>query len=256
MEAGAQTLRSARANTHRGVAEYSDGAVMATSTQRQFSTWRRRSQAKKGEVIGVADSTDVKECPIKAVREKSNDDGTREITLKGASEDVKRLAGALLYGMKWVRLTASGELETSDVYDKAPAPTYDPEMQNIWRFDPHAVGAAQMRLFYDDPEMQDPKNKWSRDHRAIYLQGISGYSGKDEYVRRATLLTEAGFSCLRSRRGDDGKYWEIWYLPDPCCGRGPIKGMKTSDEVKKWIFKNIGPGSVALEGEHWGLSID
>lgn len=189
--------------------------------------------------------------------ERTNAGGAHEITISGEKEDVVALAGALQYGMKWIRMLANGTIETSDVYTHPPAPTDDPDMQNIWQFDPLPEGAGvQMRLFRDDPEMKDPKNEWSRNNRSIYLQSIQGYAEKGVYKERAKKLAEAGFECLRSRRGKDGKYWEIWYLPSPCCGRGPIKDMKTSDEVKKWIMTTIGPGTLTMGGEHWGLSID
>ena len=179
------------------------------------------------------------------------------ITIRGEKEDIVRLAGALQYGMKWIRMRPDGEIETSDVYTTPPVPIADPGMRNIWQLDPLPEGASvQMKLFYDDPEMQEPKRDWSKKHRSIYLQSIQGYDGQDAYVSRAKRLAEAGFVCLRSCRGDDGKYWEIWYLSGPCCGRGPLKDMKTADEIKEWVLNTIGPGTVTLSGEHWGLSID
>ena len=194
---------------------------------------------------------------LRVTRETTNEDGSHEITINGEKDAVVQLAGALQYGVKWIRMLASGEIETSDVYMRPPAPTDDPQMQNIWQFDPLPKDIpVQLTLRYDDPEMRDPKNEWSKHNREIFLQSIQGYAGQEAYIARAKRLAEAGFTCLRSRRGDDGKYWEMWYLPYPCGGRGPIKDMKTSDEIKKWVFKNISPGNVTMGGEHWGLSAD
>ena len=193
---------------------------------------------------------------LRVEREKHEKDFST-VTLRGTKEDIVRLAGALQYGMKWIRMWPNGEIETSDVYAMPPSPIDDVELQNIWQFDPLPEGAdVQMKLLRDDPKMQEPKSEWSKKHRSLYLQSIQGYAGRDAYVSRAKRLMEAGFICLRSRRGDDGKYWEIWYLPSPCCGRGPLKDMKTADEVTAWVCNTIGPGTVTLGGEHWGLALD
>ncbi len=194
---------------------------------------------------------------LRVSREHTTEDGRHEVTLSGEKEDVVAFVGAIQFGMKWVKLTGDGTIGVADVFKGTPSPIDDPEMQNVWCFDPlPPEEPVQMQLLYDDPEMKDPKHEWSREHRAIFLQSIQGYAGRDAYKHRAERLLEAGFSCLRSRRGDDGKYWEIWYLPGVCCGRGPIKDMKTSDEVMKWVLNSIGPGTLTMGGEHWGLSID
>lgn len=195
--------------------------------------------------------------PIRVIVERHNEDGTHEITLRGSKDDMAQIAGALQYGMKWVRITASGVLQSTDVYTRLPDPIDDPELQDIWRHVPLSEDApVQMRLFYDDPAMREPAREWSKNNRAIYLQSISGYAGREAYVERAKQLEAAGFVCLRSRRGDSGRYWEIWYLPSPAHGRGPIEAMRTTGEIMGWVMRAIGPGNLTTSGEQWGLAAD
>lgn len=39
-----------------------------------------------------------------------------------------------------------------------------------------------------------------------------GYT-KDRYKVEVGKLESWGFECCRSRRGDNGKFWELWFLP-------------------------------------------
>lgn len=96
---------------------------------------------------------------------------------------------------------------------------------------------------------------------AIYIQSIQGYGGN--YEERAEKLKKAGFVCLREVKRTDGlwkwieqKYWEIWYLADPMFAKGPIKGIKTVEEVRQWVSYEISPGNISIEGDRWGLCID
>jgi hypothetical protein len=92
---------------------------------------------------------------------------------------------------------------------------------------------------------------------AVYVQHICGYNYSPEnYAKKAATLEGAGFSCLRSRRGDNGSYWEVWYLPGPWAGAGPLCGVKKTSAIIEWICRFVGPGTIEAGGEHWGLSVD
>lgn len=88
---------------------------------------------------------------------------------------------------------------------------------------------------------------------AIFVEHIQGYSG--DWKGKAEKMEAAGFELLRSRRGKDGKIWEVWFLPATWFARGPIKGFK-HDKIRTWLFQVISPGNVTIAGERWGLAID
>lgn len=89
----------------------------------------------------------------------------------------------------------------------------------------------------------------------MYVHHITGYAGQEYYKGRADLLESAGFVCLRSEKGKDGKYWEVWYLPGAYAAEGPIKD-KTPEEIKSWVLNEVRPGNLEIVGENWGLSPD
>ena len=156
-----------------------------------------------------------------------------------SEEELAALEG-MSHSTKWVRII-DGKLEVCEAYK--PTPVEDPHLEF------HFPAANNPVLHHTHPSKD-------RLTGAIYVQHILGYRTDISYKDQAKLLEKAGFECLRSRRGDDGLTWEIWYLASPFLGEGPIKGMKTTTEIRKWLFNEIRPGEVTLEGEHWGLSVD
>ena len=145
-----------------------------------------------------------------------------------------------VHAAKWIRMV-EGKLDVCEAF--RPTPLNDPHLEF------HFPAANNPVLHHRNP-------KSDRKTGAIYVQHITGYSGDAVYKERAKLMEKAGFDCLRSRRGEDGLTWEIWYLASPILGKGPIKNMKTSEDIRKWLFDNVNPGEVSIEGEHWGLGIE
>ena len=183
-----------------------------------------------------------------------NDTGKGEITIAGTSEDI-RLIELMILGTSWIRRGLVG-VEESKAYHDAPSPINDPKLEDHWPIEPLVTPSSQYKLFVDEDEHEkQARAKGKMDFRSIYVSGITAYASGDIYVARAKLLDDAGFICLRSRRGDDGKYWEIWYLAGPTNAQGAIKG-KNSDEIVNWLCKVVGPGSISIEGVHWGAVLD
>lgn len=96
---------------------------------------------------------------------------------------------------------------------------------------------------------------------AVLVESIAGYGGKDEYEIAAKKLTEAGFIRLRSDVvdngrlvGKEGERWELWYLPSPYSGKGPIADLRSTQEVSSWVMRNVGAGRVMEVGRTWGAS--
>lgn len=58
----------------------------------------------------------------------------------------------------------------------------------------------------------------------------------ENYVRESEKLTSYGFIQLRSKREEDGGYWEIWYLPGVWCAKGDLKKIvdDITTKAKTW----------------------
>lgn len=88
---------------------------------------------------------------------------------------------------------------------------------------------------------------------AIFVQHIQGYDS-GSYETRARRMRKAGFVRLRSRKGRDGKYWEIWYLCGAWAAKGEIANMKHAD-IKAWLFREIRPGQTWVDAKMWALGV-
>ena len=176
-----------------------------------------------------------------------------EIHISGNAGDIRAIE-LMMLGVAWVRRGKQG-LEISEAYEKPPALTDDPSLSEHWPTD-IVPPAVQYRLFMDEDEQQKQgRLKFGLDFRAIYVSSITAYAGTDVYAARASLLEGAGFMCLRSRRDNEGKYCESWFLPGQSCTKGTIKG-KNHEEIVSWLMQSVGPGSISVEGRYWGASIE
>lgn len=142
--------------------------------------------------------------------------GDHRINISGLTElEQERLEGALL-GQWWVT-GAGGRLQFSPAREPAPAPTED-EMMPQWRKPQDGDGTEQYQTeLFGDMELTGRSS-------SILIQHLCGYSYTPEgYKANAEFLESCGFACMRSRRGDDGRYWEIWFLPGLWAARGRLK---------------------------------
>lgn len=173
--------------------------------------------------------------------------GNTEIHFTGEPEEIEALDVALSSGMYWVRHTKKRGLEKVHAFKEIPELVDDdisPFFTKVVYFQPGNV----KRL---DKNLHDEEKDRKRDP-SFFVQSIYGYS--DNYEKKAKMLEEVGFECLRSRRGKDGKYWEIWYLPGIWRLKGELKGKKTEDVIR--FLCSLGVGSFETSGRHWGLSAD
>lgn len=92
-------------------------------------------------------------------------------------------------------------------------------------------------------------------HQSFFVQHICGYDARELYEKRATRMRDVGFSKCVSEKGADGKCWEIWYLCDPVCATGELKG-KSAKEILSWLMREITPGQIETDTVHYGLGID
>jgi hypothetical protein len=160
------------------------------------------------------------------------------IHITSEDEGARDMFEAAWNGGKWLRFN-QGKLETVDYYETPPK-IVDEDMKPYW---PVARAPRQEELLFKGGVGCMP---------GIIVKHLHGYSGK--YEEKAALLIECGFECMRSQKSESSQYWEHWYLPGTWCAKGPINGMKV-DAIVKWLFRNVSPGNVVIEGDNWGLSI-
>lgn len=149
------------------------------------------------------------------------------VTISGLTEEERDMVTAAIEGgLKWIRTTDHGRLACRDGFNKL-LPVDDEKMLPFWReFDPkHEGGEVQTVL--------DLGVDLAPHHPSITIQNLCGHNyTRENYRRQAELLESWGFECLRSRRGNDGKYWEVWFLSSLWCAKDDLKG--------------------ALSNGHWG----
>lgn len=170
-----------------------------------------------------------------------------EITLKGTADEVKAIE-RMLKSAVWVR-NCEGTLQVHDAFEAPTPPVGDPATSDQWPTDERIAKLGCVR------RRKSGMDRWSINYRAIYVHHICGYDGEKTYADRADALERVGFSCMRSRRGSNGGFWEVWYLPGASFAEGPLRGA-SSERILEWVHKNIQPGVVEFAGERWCLTYD
>jgi hypothetical protein len=89
---------------------------------------------------------------------------------------------------------------------------------------------------------------------SIIIQHLCGYHYTPEnYKRQAEYLESLGFECLRSRRGADARYHELWLLSGLWSAKGGLKeslgnggsyGNKELNKAVKFLCRNASFGTL------------
>lgn len=170
-------------------------------------------------------------------------DGTGSITFEGNLEEIENIENALTTGTYWIRKDDEDNIIFVSAY-KPPAKLEDHDIN------PYFKKGTIRRLTKGLLKKDDTSSDQSC---SFFVQHLGGYG--DYYSKNISQMENAGFECLRSRRGKDGKYWEIWYLPGLWAGKGPLEKVKTKREVIKFLSQ-LGVGQFEVATEHWGLALD
>lgn len=166
---------------------------------------------------------------------------TTAITLEaGEGEDLADFE-TMLGSHKWIRQNEYEELESAPAHIDPPI-LFDKDIDPIWHGKPATI--RQLR----EAEKKDI-NVYT--HRSFYVQHIAGYDG--DRFRKAQKLVLCGFSVLRSKRGINGKCWEIWYLPGAWAAEGELRN-KSEDKILDWLIHEIRLGTIDLSGQSLGLA--
>lgn len=145
------------------------------------------------------------------------------MTIEGTEEEMEILEG-MLAGATWVKY-ADGKTHAIESFKSPPAPADDPVIPPKWQ---SSFGARKTdpRLI-DTPKLE--KDVWYSP--SYIVQHLCGYGYSEEgYRENVFILQEAGFECCRSRRGKDGHFWELWFLPGAWAAKGKLR--KELDELK------------------------
>jgi hypothetical protein len=149
-------------------------------------------------------------------RKSGRDSSSVEIT--GLTQiEVERLLSAI-HSLSWFKVE-DGRLVSSPCHLPLPDPVRDEHMLPFWREfqNTHSQGEFFERIFEDMSE-----DVICSPHFTI--QSLCGYNHTPEnYAREAEKLLSYGFVQTRSRRAEDGRYWELWYLPGIWCAKGNLK---------------------------------
>lgn len=183
--------------------------------------------------------------------------GKDHLTIKGLTEEEsERLQGALL-GQWWVTGTGGGRLRFSPTREPVPSPAVDDDMAPFWRTCASGSSAIQMELL-------DPERMRSTFSPSIIIGHLCGYYFTPEkYKTEAAKLESWGFSCLRSRRGDDGRFWESWYLPGLWAAKGDLRdslgvGIDKDDLEKavKFCSRHVSFGTLDIVVQRLAMVMD
>lgn len=153
--------------------------------------------------------------------------GAGKITVDGLTdEDIKRIRAAG-HGLSWV-MVKDGKLLTHSALLPPPDPIHDDEMLPFWSR-PTAEEKENLEKF--EFEKLDPRFYCGRQ---ITIQHLCGYSyTKENYRREAFKLESYGFSQMRSQRGIDGGFWEVWFLPGLYSAKGDLHHVIEEAKSKK-----------------------
>ena len=148
--------------------------------------------------------------------------GPDKIEITGLTrEEVELIEGAIRSGAYWIS-QCGGRISARSAFEKLPGPAEDEDMRPFWRR-PVADERESTGLLFDI-EGGLPKHGMP----SFWIQSLCGhYYTPERYDEAAQTLTSFGFECLRSQRGRDGCFWEVWYLPGFFAADGKLKEFIT-----------------------------
>jgi hypothetical protein len=172
-----------------------------------------------------------------------------EVRITGLDPAEVATLKAMILGAYYTRVDNSGRLEAVSRHDPLPQAT-DERMLPFWRkatFEEE----AQLQMF----DMEAMKDRGELHYPAFMISSLCGYHyTKEGYEQEANKLSSYGFKCLRSQRGEDGRYWEVWYLSSVFSAKGaladkikPINDPKEQTrEAIRFLMRNVSFGSMDM----------
>lgn len=182
-----------------------------------------------------------------------------EINVTGLlPEEHKNFLG-MLAGCYWVKVE-EGRLKIAPALQEPPAPTKDESMMPYWFSGNEKEGFLKRRIFGD-------KKDWPPFSPSFIIQHLCGYHWTPGFYKStAEKLESFGFECMRSRRGVDGKFWEVWFLPGLWVAEGDfsryLKRLEKSNEKTKlekaigYLCRNVSFGSLDVVAQRAAMVVE
>ena len=188
--------------------------------------------------------------------------GAGGLGVKGIPQELQEQVEAVFRsGASWMRVV-DGNIELLPAFKATPKPYEDGELLPFWRKASPAEKSVSYTLF-DLDKLEDHSSP------SIYIQSLCGYYyTAARYKATAEKLESYGFECLRSRRGKDGRYWEVWYLPGLWAAEGELenelaklKGVEATESQKlkaalEFIRHNVSFGSLSVSVQKLCMVMD
>ena len=172
-----------------------------------------------------------------------------EIRITGLDPDEVRTLQAMILGAYYTRVDDTGRLEAVSRHEPLPKAT-DEKMLPFWRMATFEE-EAQLKMF----DMEAMKDRGELHYPGFMISSLCGYHyTKEGYRQEADKLYSYGFQCLRSQRGEDARYWEVWYLSSVFSAKGAladkIKSIKDpneqTQEAIRFLMRNVSFGSMDM----------
>lgn len=171
------------------------------------------------------------------------------------TNEEQQIFQGMVFNHYWVTVQ-DGRLAMVRRREEVPGPVEDEEMFPFWR---RAVpGTKQLQLF--DPEIPDHAMP------SIIIQHLCGYGyTPDKYVAEAKRLERYGFDCLRSRRGVDSRYWEVWILSGlwsakeelkAALGNSSYSDKKTLEKAVSFLRRNVAFGTLDVSFQKAAMTVE
>ena len=153
--------------------------------------------------------------------------GAGGFSLRNVSPEEMDKLEAMALGHAWC-MVVNGRLQSQSRWEPLPKPAADETMMPFWQ--PISPGRAQLEL----RGIETPPGAQA----GIMIQSLCGYEYSPENYRlESEKLERYGFVCLRSRRGEDGRFWEVWHLPGLWSAEDELKDalqlIRERDEAKR-----------------------
>jgi hypothetical protein len=181
------------------------------------------------------------------------------ITFSGLTGKELEAFEAFEAGASYLRVVG-GRLHAYRAYEALPDAECDPLLA------PHWGERGQLKHFGGLP----PGEGWHSPALIVTAVGAGGRGG--DARRSQKSLSECGFVCLRSQRGDDGKYWEQWVLHFMAAAKGlleshldawskdsgPRDWWAAAEEAARFLTRDlrIAYGSLDITIQRWALCVD
>ena len=188
--------------------------------------------------------------------------GGNEATFAGMQRDECDALLAAMMGGAWIRVDPeTGRLMTLPAYQEFIEPLQDPFWAGSSIHSNQTGGAKSHRKTELLPV-------GGGSYPALVLTHLEPYGDKRARISTAQTIQDWGFVCLRSRRNLDGRFWEVWYLPDLWAAKGQLATQRDEWKAEKlssgqisemaadWIAHRVRCGTINVVSQRWGLSCD